>query len=63
MPCRSAALLDFQQALLSLSEGTLPDCRPVGVDYEGFKAALGIDVAASVDELDRGGDTRFLGLH
>lgn len=45
------SLLDFQQALLSLSEGTLPDCRPVGVDYEGFKAALGIDVAASVGQL------------
>lgn len=44
------SLLDFQQALLILPDGSLPDCRPVGVDYEGFKAALEIDVASSVDE-------------
>ncbi|OGO07203.1 MAG: hypothetical protein A2Y61_04570 [Chloroflexi bacterium RBG_13_60_13] len=42
---------EFQQALLNLPEGSLPDCRPVGVDYEGFKSALGIDVASSVDQL------------
>jgi hypothetical protein len=49
LPECSAA--EFQQALLNLPEGALPNCRPVGVDYEGFKAALEIDVAASVDEL------------
>ncbi|MBM4445505.1 MAG: hypothetical protein FJ020_09455 [Chloroflexi bacterium] len=44
------SLADFQQALLTLPDDALPDCRPVGMDYESFKAAAGIDVASSVDE-------------
>jgi hypothetical protein len=42
---------DFNQALLNLPPGSLPDCRPAGLDYEGFKDALGIDVASSVDQM------------
>jgi hypothetical protein len=30
--------------------GTLPDCRLPGMDYQDFKTALSIDVAAAVDE-------------
>jgi hypothetical protein len=42
---------DFEQALLNLTPGSLPDCRPAGLDYEGFKDALGIDVASSIDQM------------
>lgn len=45
------SLVDFEQALLNLSPGSLPGCRPAGLDYDGFKAALGIDVASSVDQM------------
>jgi len=44
------SLADFEQDLPNLAPGSLPDCRPTGLDYEGFKTTLGIDVASSVDQ-------------
>ena len=49
LPERSLA--QFNQVVANLHPGKLPSCRPSGVDYAGFKSALGIDVAASVNEM------------
>ena len=48
----TCTLTEFnRQIALYLNQGTLPQCHPSGVDYAGFKSALGIDVAASVNEM------------
>jgi hypothetical protein len=45
------SLSDFYAILPTLPPNTLPSCRPEGQSYDYFKAALGIDVATSVNEL------------
>ena len=39
------------QIALYLNHGTLPQCHPSDVDYASFKSALGINVAASVNQM------------
>ena len=41
---------EFDEALRNLAPGSLPDSRPPDMDYQEFKAALGIDIAASVQQ-------------
>jgi hypothetical protein len=41
---------EFDEALENLAPGSLPDSRPPDMDYQEFKAALDIDIAALVQE-------------
>ena len=41
----------FQQAIHDLSPGNIPNVRPEGVSYEGFKAAINLNVTYWVDQM------------